>query len=261
MCGTVGQMELDFGERFSKPAYSVRNGTYKEVISAIKNKSPRSYRIGSDSDAVILKLNGDMASAELATFRWWEKKKNGNLWPVFNVRAEGGFINKTNDPNYRGPYLIYNNPYVKSIIYRQRCLVPVDYFVEQPEDKKIKKKFIIRRQDLNPFFLGGVFKEVVDVETGEVKSHFAIITTPCNKVTQLAMHARSPLLIEDHLIDTYLDSRTSEDRLNEFFVPFQSKGFECFEVDRSIAKIKNHSFEANDPSYIKAKGPIMRIND
>lgn len=256
MCGTFGQTELDFGEKYYRSAWK-KPSAYKKAIKVLQEKSPNSYRVSQGSTGVMMRCPADEPEVQHAQFRWITKKKDGGTWPVFNVRSEGGWKNKDNDPNYKGPYQIFTNPYVKDIIFNQRCVVPVDYFVEQPENKKLKKKFVIRKQSREPFFLGGVYNYMVDTDSGEVTTHFAIITTAYTAITARADHKRSPLIIPGDLLDTYLDPTASEETVSAFFGPADSEGFECFEVGYGIAKQKDHLYEANDPRYIEPIGEVM----
>ena len=257
MCGTFGQVDLDYPDNYYSSGWT-KHKDYAKRIKEMNQKSPKSYRISSESEALIMRSSNEGPVLENAKFRWWGKKRDGKLWPVFNVRVEGGWKNKENSPDYKGPFEIYGNPYVKEIIMPQRCVVPVDFFVEQPEDKKRKQKFVIRKESREPFFLGGVYNDVVFEETGEVRSHFAILTTAYSKITIRAEHQRSPLIVPGDLIDTYLNPNTLEDTLNQFFHPADSDGFECFEVDYAIAKIKDHPYDPDDPRYIQPIGEVMR---
>ncbi|CAN0591614.1 unnamed protein product, partial [Laminaria digitata] len=109
-----------------------------------------SHRIFPGKKAVII-TNEGVLDAEFAYNREYKGKKRY----LFNVRCEGGFRNKQNRVDYDGPWDIFTNPYVSDVIFTQRCVIPVNLFIEQPEDKKLKKKYVVRRADHKLFYLGG----------------------------------------------------------------------------------------------------------
>ncbi|MEO9849195.1 MAG: SOS response-associated peptidase family protein [Reichenbachiella sp.] len=253
MCGTAGQMELDFGKDVEKEGLD----KFKRSLNQLKELSPMSYRVSMDSMGVIITQSGDEPKSVRSQFAWYTEKGKGGIRPVFNVRCEGGFMNREDDPGYKGPFKVFSNPYVKDIIRAQRCLIPVNFFIEQPKDRKIKKKFLVEYENKKPFFLGGIYKEFLDESTGELKSHFAVFTTAYTAITKKAMHHRSPLIVPLDLIGTFLDQNISEDTLTQFFYPGESSGMVCYEVDVSISKKKDHPYKADDKRYIEPKGDIM----
>lgn len=243
MCISFGQKDFRYNDILKS------DSKWSQLIQLAQKLNPNNYRVNMWKKGVIYtsSLSPEIRTAQ---FTWLEEKSNGKPWPVFNVRAEGGWNNKENDINFKGPYHIYKNPYVKDLLQYQRCIVPCDFFIEQPEDKKRKQKFLIRKQDLTPIHLGGIFKEEVDADTGECNTYFALITTPPTPATLQADHHRSPLVVDDEKVFDFLNPQLTGKELNKFFQPNHSIGYEVFEVDPEITG-KKQKFADDDPAWIQ----------
>lgn len=254
MCVNLGQLGLSYEETFRQQELE-KASFHANLLRQIDELKPRNYRIGLWTEALIIPQQ-EPAIPRLAQFGWLAQKKKGGTWPVFNVRVEGGWQNKANDPTYDGPFHIFKNPYVRDLIMEQRCIVPCDFFVEQPEEKKDKHKFIIKRKDGQPIHLGGVYKEVVNEETGEVKTFFTLLTTAYTPITLKAGHKRSPLIIPTEHVFDYLDPANEQHHLEAFFHPHDAEGFIAYEVDPVIAK-KKCPLAKDDPKLIEPVGEVM----
>ncbi len=253
MCIGLAQYKLDYGKSFREIDLD-RLHQFQNLQAELQNHLNPSFRINLWKKALIYSLEGSDFNVRQAEFAWMSPKKSGGNWPVFNVRVEGGWNNKMNNPDYSGPYQIFSNPYVKEIIKTQRCIIPCDFFVEQAHDKKIKKKFIIKRPSENTINLAGVYHT-----TGsglEEKLHFCILTTAYTEITSKVGHQRSPVIIPDEYIMDYLDPKTKEATLEALFAPNNDIQLNAYEVGLEIAKQKSE-MKDNDPELIKALGPII----
>ncbi len=251
MCIGIAQYKLDYGKSFRETDLD-RIQQLKDVEAAISLLKPNNLRINLWKQAVIIPQ--ETLKPRKAQFAWVEKKKSGDTWPVFNVRVEGGWNNKENSDQYKGPYQVFSNPYVKDLIFGQKCIIPCDFFIEQPSDKKIKKKFLIEKPNQTPIQLAGVYKEMPDPKTGEIKSFFTILTTAFNGITKKVGHLRSPVIIPDECILDYLNSGNKA-KLESYFRPMNEIQLQAFEVDSMIAKIKC-PLEDND---LRLRKPLSEI--
>jgi hypothetical protein len=251
MCIGIAQYKLDYGKSFRETDLA-RIQQFKDIEASISLLKPNNLRINLWKEAVII----PQANLEprLAQFAWLEPKKDGGTWPVFNVRVEGGWNNKENSENYIGPYLVFTNPYVKELIQTQRCIIPCDFFIEQTSNKKIKKKFLIEQPNQKPIHLAGVYNELTNPETGEIKTFFTILTTAQNRITKKVGHKRSPVIIKDSHIKDYLSKKTNQE-LETFFKPMNEIELQAYEVDSIISKIKCPLLD-ND---LKLREPISDI--
>jgi len=263
MCGHVGQNQLEF--EFDEGAVSRNQSKWdrlRKILEKTQTLSPRSHHIPLWKQAVII-TQDDIDNPQLAQFAWMTKTKQGRPWPVFNVRVEGGWGNKSNSPDYKGPFGIFKNPYVEHLIMTQRCVIPADFFIEQPDKKqypKDKRKFLIRREDEQALYLAGIFNELIDPETGEITGRaFTIKTTAYSGITAKALHKRSPLVIPEDTIFDYLNPDATQDDLSAFYFPPSSEGFIAHEVMPEMAKRKlPEGFEVDDPRLITPTGDILK---
>lgn len=208
----------------------------KKLIIELEREPVVDLRIRIWDEATIGYLSSGEPEICRAQFGWMTTKKDGSSWPVFNVRVEGGYNNVDNDPKYNGPYSIDENPYVGDLILSNRCVIPADFFIEQPSGIKSDRKFLFKRLDEQKMHLAGVFKEVKDEASGELKKHFCILTTAHNTATSTIKHERSPVVIPiDKTID-FLDPIKSMADLTEYFPPSNGSDYTYYEVNNIISK-------------------------
>lgn len=253
MCIGIAQYKLDYGKSFRETDLN-RIEQFKDIAESISLINPNNLRINLWKEAVIIPQQG--LKPKRAQFAWIENKKAGGTWPVFNVRVEGGWNNKENSDQYNGPYQVFSNPYVKDLIQEQRCIIPCDYFIEQPSDKSIKKKFLIEKSEQTPIHLAGIYKEMADPDTGEIKTFFTILTTAYNKITKKVGHLRSPVIIPDEFVLDYLSDK-SKIELEAYFKPMNEITLQAYEVDSIISKIKC-PLEDNDVKLRESIGELIK---
>ncbi|WP_339793086.1 SOS response-associated peptidase family protein [uncultured Imperialibacter sp.] len=254
MCGQLGY----FSERMTRDDWADAREDMKH-LQEILDSTPvtKTYHnpTGSRCWAILQEDPGEMIQAQ---FGYYHEYKGKLSWR-FNVRSEGGFHNQSEDPNYDGPWEIFTNPFAREQIIKRRCVVPANFFVEQPLGGKPKKKFIIRKKtaevEYPAFFLGAIYDWITDKETGEHYPGFSLITTAAAPIMKPVLHPRSPLVIPPKLVCDWLDPQLTEDQIISFFGPFDSSGFETFEVDTVIAK-KKLPIPEDDESLIT---PISEI--
>ena len=250
MCVGIGQSKLK-KDKEDKPLKDL-----SKALDEIRSEFPTNYKIHLFSHAGIIRQGS--LDAHPAQFAWVSEKANGGTWPVFNVRVEGGWKNKSNDPDYKGPYDVFYNPYVKDFLPKQRCIVPCDFYIEQPTDKKIRKKFLIKKQDDQALFLAGVYRTIKDEITGSEALAFCLLTTAHHPLNFKIGHHRSPVILSEEQAVVYLQNSTKGKELLPFFRPYHSNDLEAYEVGLEIAK-RNDKIASNDSSLIRPLGPIIKI--
>jgi len=159
---------------------------------------------------------------------------------LFNARAEGK-LNSDNDPAYQGQAGIFNMPAFRHSIQYRRCVVPVNAFVEGTEKGKLSEPFLIKAKNRNLFFLGGIWEEWTDKETGEITRGFAIITTAASPLLQTLPHHRSPLILKDNDIHKWLDPSTIPSEISMLMKPFNSSGYTAYPISSSIKSRANQA--------------------
>lgn len=223
MCGTFGQPD-DFVKRIkqkellkTRQQLIARDGTtWKPVIKP-------------NQLANILTKQG-IVEAKFGFVLGEFKDGRQKFW--FNARVEY-FENKENSTNYEGPFEIFKNKEIAPLLKSQRAVIPMSHFFESPEGNN-KQKFIVKPSDNGLLFVGGVWIQNLDADSGELQDpHFCILTTAGNKATKSVNHPRSPLILEEADVDDFLDAQLNEKELSKYFKPNNSRKFEVFEIDRS----------------------------
>lgn len=229
MCGQFGQSNLDKILNFNGEIFL----TLLKKNNLTHSNKKYSSVIKPNQKAFI--LSDQFYEEAIFGFTKGENSKGENRY-WFNARVEY-YSNKDNDTSYNGPYLIFENEHLKSILH-QRAIIPVSHFIESPEGKP-KSKYVIKPQDDKPLFLGGIwFKQ-------DEQLFFSVLTTSSNIATSAIQHPRSPVLIEEADFEDFLDPSLKQEQLSKYFKPNNNSVFEAFEIDPSQLK-ENNLFSVNN---------------
>lgn len=242
MCGRFGQISNDrqYSRKFGltaplelefEPNVNTDIGSYALIATADKELRPSMFGYSPP---------------------WGDK-----LMYLFNARSEGDY-NLANEPGYNGPMGIFEKPAFRQAIKTQRAVVPVDYFVEGPEKEKLKKPYIVKREDEEPFLLAGLWGEWHNRLTGESIHTFSIITTAHNALLGKVGHHRCPLVLPASQMDTWLHPATSREQLSQLMVPFADAEFLAYPVDPQMGKRNTSKSPNNSPVLLEPIGPELR---
>lgn len=109
-------------------------------------------------------------------------------------------------------------------IRKKRCIIPVEGFFEHREVKGIKNKipYFIKLKNRQLFCLVGLYNysPIPDVETGEVRGTFTVITRAANSVMEQIHNGgpnagRMPLMLPKELEMKWLDENLSDEEMKE----------------------------------------------
>ncbi|MCV6628873.1 MAG: SOS response-associated peptidase [Flavobacteriaceae bacterium] len=174
----------------------------------------------------------------------WAKKR----MYVFNARTEGDF-NKENSAAYRGAKGIIQKPMFRKPIRSQRCLVIASSYIEGPSVAKLNEPYLVFKNDFSCFTFAGIYDQWVDVNTGEIVSSFAIITTAApNAATKMIDHARIPIVIAEADRNIWLDPKTPLDEALALLRPQDTKQWNAFPIDKSIKNPRNKDLQTLRPT-------------
>lgn len=254
MCVGIGQAALKWDRQ--KKESSERDRKIRQTLNTLKSQTKVNYKIRLWSRAGIFYSDSEKNwTVKNAQFAWMAERPGKKPWPVFNVRVEGGFQNKNNDPNYAGPWGIFKNPYVSDFLKDQRCIVPCDFYIEQPHDAKGKIKFLVENKKKDTLFLAGVYRKVWS-ENNEESLAFTLLTTAYSPLHKKINHLRSPLILEPELLEEYLNPKTKGIDLISMFKPHSSKDMIAYQVNPDIAKSKM-TWPEDDKNWIKPMGLVL----
>ncbi len=134
---------------------------------------------------------------------------------------------------------------------RRRCLLPCDGFYEwltvaEPGRKAPKKvPFLFRREDRQPFAMGGVWSEWQNPEGGSTELTYVELTTAPNALVG-EIHERMPLIVDRADWGTYLEGSPEAARV--LVKPNPMTGFE-----RVVVSPKVNSPRNDGPEVIEAE--------
>lgn len=126
---------------------------------------------------------------------------------------------------------IIEKPMFRDAFYGSRCIIPANLFYEwKDEGNKKKTKHKIYLKDQKILSLGGIYKSIID-ESGKENLSFVIITTEANNYMK-DIHSRMPLIIDDEVLDYWLDGNSSIRLLKKIFDSNMSKALTTEAVDK-----------------------------
>ena len=204
----------------------------------------RGFNIGPGAMAPVLMADKQFHLMRFGLTPFWSKKP----LLLFNARSEGDF-NKENDRDYTGNKGIFQKPSFRAPIRSKRCVVFVNGFLEGPEKEKLSKPYYVYDESRDFMPLAAVFDQWVNPETAEEITGFAIITSPSTKVTAAIGHHRSPIILQDKQIGTWLKA-DHLDQISPLLEPYPVDTLNAFEVSSSIK-----SPQAQDPELLEPIGP------
>jgi putative SOS response-associated peptidase YedK len=127
----------------------------------------------------------------------------------------------------------------RDLIYRKRCLIPIDGYFEYFHHGGETFPFFIRPADEGIFYAGGIWDSSVNRETGEVSETFSIITTSTNELAKkLHNNPKAPngprmlLLIPEEKAGTFLDAKLDSPAIRELLKPFPAEHMKAHPVIR-----------------------------
>jgi putative SOS response-associated peptidase YedK len=192
------------------PSYNISPGRYAPVITNEKPREIQLYRFG------------------LTPF--WSAKAN----LFINARAEGDY-NSDNDPRFTGAKGIISKPAFRKPIRSQRCLIPADAFIEGPEKEKLSKPYLVYlRNKVRPFAFAGIWDHWTNLETSEIISSFAIITTVANELLQKIPHHRSPVILHRDNEIKWLSNDISLAEVTSMLNPYPGELMNAFPISPAI---------------------------
>lgn len=155
---------------------------------------------------------------------------------LFNARAEGD-NNQENDPQYNGPMGIVQKPAFRDVIKKQRCLIPVNGFIEGTTKEKLDKPHWVYMANKNLFALAGIWGIYQTQKT------FSIITCMPNKLMQTIPHHRMPVILEPHQYEAWLNPETPIETILEMLKPYPAELMDFHSINPAIKNPRYNSSE------------------
>lgn len=139
--------------------------------------------------------------------------------------------------NARVETLLQKNTF-KSIVSRQRCIVPADGFYEWQKTPKGKQAFYIKTKDQEIFSMAGLWEKWKSPEGVEIQS-FTVITQAPNTLME-GIHDRMPAILTPEQEDIWLGNDLSPEELIAIIQPYPSELMEAFPVSDKVNNVRNN---------------------
>ena len=171
------------------------------------------------------------------------------LVPSFIVKEDQAKDIQNKTLNARADTIYERKSYRNSIV-SQRCVLVVDGFFEWRHALNQKIPYYIYPKDETVFYLGCIYNSWTDMETGEMKDTFSIITTDANPMMEYIHNSkkRMPLIISKDDIAMWINpesSLLSVNLLMKAYSEYQmsahsiSKDASYTNIDRNYPEIKD----------------------
>ena len=212
------------------------------------------YNVSTGNSAILILNPETTCGAIFGLTPQWESQTKYYI----NARSEGK-MNAENEVTYSGPFGIFQMPSFRDAIVKNRCLLPIDYFIEGPEKEKLSKPYLIERVDKQVFFLGAIYSDFTEPSTGERMRTFCVVTTPASALLREIGHHRSPLLIPSQVSKKWLDENLTKEEISSFFSPFDCTDFHSYRISNAI-KAPNKNLSNNSASLRNPVKEDLRLN-
>lgn len=126
----------------------------------------------------------------------------------------------------------------KSLVKKNRCLVPASGYIEWKLIGNRKIPYLIRQKSGEPFAFAGLFEE------SNGSRRFTILTRPAGPVSG-SIHDRMPVILEPGMEKDWISPDANCDAMGNKFLTQQEPGLETYSISPKI----NGSFD-NNPEFL-----------
>ena len=201
-------------------------------LSETVTLSPRYNIAPSQTIAVVRHLQGKNAR-QLDMLRWglipgWAKDEKIG-YKTINARAE----------------TLAQKPSFRAAFKKRRCLIAADGLYEWKHAGKIKQPFYIHLIDNSVFAFAGLWESWHSPEGSTIESCTIITTTPNELLGEI--HDRMPVILPPVQYETWLQSTTQEQTLQELLKPYPAHEMKAYRVGTEVNSPKNDSPDCTLP--------------
>jgi len=202
------EIEIDFDKNLYCPYYFVSGFSFPDLPVVIEDKI-KLYKWGLIPS-------------------WVKDEKTGNELRsnTLNAKSETAF----------------EKPSFRKAIASQRCIVPINGFIEWQTLDKEKQPYFIKPKEADIFLVGGLFDMWVNPDTGEILNTFSIITTDANPLMAEIHNSkkRMPLILENKNIDKWLDKRAAKEVVQSILMPLEQNLMSAYKISKQVNSSRNN---------------------
>lgn len=161
--------------------------------------------------------------------RWLKPGEKPKVSPI-NARAE----------------TLTKKPMFRSLIRRQRCLVPANGFYEWKRTGGPKQPWYISLKDQPIMLMAGLYDNAKDI-SGDMFQTYAIITGGPN-VLMTELHDRMPMIIDLDDAELWMDREETEpEPLEHLLQPIAAERMEAYPVSTDVNSVRNNRPDLTEP--------------
>jgi len=136
----------------------------------------------------------------------------------------------------------FEKPSFRKAIVSQRCIIPVNGFIEWQTVDKEKIPYFIKPSDSDLFLFGGLYDKWINPETMEIVNTFSIITTDANPLMAEIHNTkkRMPFILESEKLNEWLDVSTSKNTIQSMFSSYDEKYMAAYQISKQVNSSKNN---------------------
>lgn len=185
---------------------------------------PAEFNIAPNYNAAPTQMMPVITESGIEMMRWgliptWAKDERMG-YRLFNARSES----------------VFEKPIWKSIITKQRCLVPANGFYEWQKTEDGKQPFYIQLKNQKLFMLAGVWGTWK--RENDMLITYSILTTLPN-YEMARIHNRMPLILHKDNEVQWLEADRRED-IEPLLMPYEDERLSMFEVSKSVNTVKTN---------------------
>jgi putative SOS response-associated peptidase YedK len=142
--------------------------------------------------------------------------------------------------NARAETLLERPTYRPLLEAGKTCLILADGFYEWKnvaKNNRIPHRFLLQDEEL--FAIAGLYKTVIDRETGELQQHFTLITTEPNTLLS-GIHDRMPAILPRHAERDWLKPQSSPQHYLPMLQPYDTALMQAYPVAREVSSPGNN---------------------
>ncbi len=161
---------------------------------------------------------------------------NWGLVPSWVKSKEDAIKFRAQTLNARSDTMYEKPSYRSASKYGRRCLIPAEGIFEWQAVNKKKYPYFIHMKDNSPFFMGGIWEEWTERNTGELMKTFSLVTTDANPLMAKIHNdgQRMPVIIPEELTLDWLNQNLTKEDVLALSTPYNEEMMAAHTISRLI---------------------------
>jgi len=168
---------------------------------------------------------------------------NWGLIPSWVKTKEEAMKFRLNTLNARSESMYEKPSYRSASKAGRRCLIPAEGIFEWQDVKKKKYPYYIHMKDNSLFYMGGIWEEWTDRDTGETIKSFSLVTTEANPLMARIHNEglRMPVILPKEIELDWLNQNLSKEDVLAMAVPYAEDMMSAYTISKLITSRTENS--------------------